>query len=89
MGPAQRFTPLAVTDAAVLFRSKLAANFGNTDWLPAADGSIHRFHVLGDKLNLSESAVLNDHCCPLWEAGKEQTDHAVAKLLGHTSPSQQ
>lgn len=49
MGLAQRFTPLAVSDAEVLFRDKLAATFGAMEWQPVADGSIHRFHVPGDK----------------------------------------
>jgi len=88
MGLAQRFTPIVVSDAEKLFRDKLATTYGAMDWLPLADGLIHRFHVPGDKLNLSESTVLSDHCYPLWEAGKEQTDRAVAKLLAHTSPSQ-
>ncbi len=88
MGLAQRFTPVVVSHAEKLFRDKLAATYGAMDWLPVADGLIHRFHIPGDKLNLSESAVRNDHGYPLWEAGKEQTDRAVAKLLGRTSPSQ-
>lgn len=49
MGPALRFTPPTVTDAVFLFRDKLATIFGTMDWLPVADGSIHRFHVPGDK----------------------------------------
>lgn len=49
MGPALRFTPPTVTDAVMLFRDKLATIFGTMDWLPVADGSIHRFHVPGDK----------------------------------------
>ncbi|BAN50677.1 toprim domain-containing protein [Metapseudomonas resinovorans] len=50
MGLALRFTPFAVTDAVMLFRDKLAATFGTMDLQPVADGSIHRFHVPGDKL---------------------------------------
>ncbi|UCO97513.1 topoisomerase [Metapseudomonas lalkuanensis] len=49
MSPALRFTQLSVTDAAMLFRDNLAATFGTMDWQPVADGSIHRFHVPGDK----------------------------------------
>lgn len=49
MGPALRFTPFAVNNAELLFREKLAATFGAMDWQPIADGSIHRFHVPGDK----------------------------------------
>lgn len=50
MGLALRFTPFAVTDAVMLFRDKLAATFGTMDLQPVADGSIHRFHVPGDKV---------------------------------------
>lgn len=49
MGLALRYTQFAVTDAVMLFREKLAATFGTMDWQPVADGSIHRFHVPGDK----------------------------------------
>lgn len=31
------------------FRGVLQAHYGPLDWLPIADGSIHRFRVLGDK----------------------------------------
>lgn len=34
---------------AVMFRDALQDVFGQLDWLPAADGDIHRFHVPGDK----------------------------------------
>lgn len=33
----------------VAFRDALQDVFGQLDWLPAADGDIHRFHVPGDK----------------------------------------
>lgn len=39
------------------------------------------------KLNLPEAEVLSDHCYPLREVGKEQTDSAT-QLLGRTPPSQ-
>lgn len=38
-----------MTDASILFREALQAAYGPLDWLPAPDGSIHRFHVPGDK----------------------------------------
>ncbi|GEM_PF-4671170 len=40
------------------------------------------------KLNLPEAEVLSDHCYPLGEAEKQQTDRAVAQLLGRNPPSQ-
>lgn len=38
-----------MTDSVVLFRDALQATFGPLDWLPIPDGTIHRFHVPGDK----------------------------------------
>ena len=38
-----------MTDAAILFRDALQSVYGLLDWLPVADGSIHRFHVPDDK----------------------------------------
>ena len=49
MGPALRSPPFAVNNTEMLFRDKLAGTFGAMDWQPVADGSIHRFHVPGDK----------------------------------------
>lgn len=49
MGPAVRFTSPSVIDAVMLFRDELATIFGAMDWLPIANGSIHRFHVPGDR----------------------------------------
>tara|TARA_R110002072_G_scaffold229845_1_gene387070 strand:- start:177 stop:1049 length:873 start_codon:yes stop_codon:yes gene_type:complete len=34
---------------AIAFRDAMQNTFGLLDWLPIADGSIHRFHVPGDK----------------------------------------
>lgn len=36
-------------DAAILFRNALQATYGQLDWLPVPDGSIHRFRVPDDK----------------------------------------
>lgn len=36
-------------DAVNLFRDALKSVYGPLDWLPVADGTIHRFHVPGDK----------------------------------------
>ncbi|WP_213879218.1 toprim domain-containing protein [Pseudomonas sp. dw_358] len=38
-----------MTDPSILFREALQAAYGPLDWLPVADGDIHRFHVPGDK----------------------------------------
>ena len=38
-----------MTDPAILFRDALQSVYGPLDWLPVADGDIHRFHVPGDK----------------------------------------
>lgn len=38
-----------MTNALVLFREALQCAYGPIDWLPVADGEIHRFHVPGDK----------------------------------------
>tara|TARA_R110000868_G_scaffold373033_2_gene636985 strand:- start:4744 stop:5613 length:870 start_codon:yes stop_codon:yes gene_type:complete len=36
-------------DCVIAFRDAIQAEFGQHDWLPIADGSIHRFHVPDDK----------------------------------------
>ena len=36
-------------DGVIAFRDAMQNTFGLLDWLPIADGSIHRFHVPGDK----------------------------------------
>jgi putative DNA primase/helicase len=38
-----------MTEALLLFRAAMEAVFGSLDWLPVADGHIHRFHVPGDR----------------------------------------
>ncbi|HTN30588.1 MAG TPA: toprim domain-containing protein [Pseudomonas sp.] len=38
-----------MTETTSLFRSSLESVLGRLDWLPVADGHIHRFHVLGDR----------------------------------------
>ena len=38
-----------MTDPTILFRDALQATFGPLDWLPVADGTIHRFRVPDDK----------------------------------------
>ncbi|WP_278959378.1 toprim domain-containing protein [Aquipseudomonas alcaligenes] len=79
MGPALRFTPLAVSDAEVLFRDKLAATFGAMDWQPVADGSIHRFHVPGDKAGTHNGWYvlfadgIGSGCFGSWKAGSSYT----------------
>lgn len=79
MGPALRFTPFAVNNAELLFREKLAATFGAMDWQPIADGSIHRFHVPGDKAGthngwyvLFADGIVSG-CFGSWKAGSSYT----------------
>lgn len=36
-------------DGVIAFREALQSVFGPLDWLPVADGAIHRFHVPGDR----------------------------------------
>lgn len=38
-----------MTDATIFFRDALQSVYGPLDWLPVPDGTIHRFHVPGDK----------------------------------------
>ena len=38
-----------MTETAQQFRKALESVFGRLDWLPVADGHIHRFHVPGDR----------------------------------------
>lgn len=38
-----------MTDASILFRNVLQGVYGQLDWLPVADGAIHRFHIPNDK----------------------------------------
>lgn len=79
MGPALRFTPLAVIDAVMLFRDNLATVFGTMDWLPIADGSIHRFHVPGDKAGTYNGwyvlfvTSIASGCFGSWKAGSSYT----------------
>lgn len=79
MGPALRFTPCAVNNAELLFREKLAATFGAMDWQPVADGSIHRFHIPGDKAGthngwyvLFVDSIVSG-CFGSWKAGSSYT----------------
>lgn len=79
MAPALCFTPLAVTDAIMLFRDNLATVFGTMDWLPVADGSIHRFHVPGDKAGTYNGwyvlfvTSIASGCFGSWKAGSSYT----------------
>lgn len=36
-------------DGVIAFRDAMQSTFGLLDWLPIADGTLHRFHVPGDK----------------------------------------
>ncbi|EMH0374023.1 toprim domain-containing protein [Pseudomonas aeruginosa] len=41
--------PLGLEKVEMAFRDALQGVFGRLDWLPVADGAIHRFHVPGDR----------------------------------------
>ena len=63
----------------IAFRDAIQAEFGPLDWLPIADGSIHRFHVPGDKpgtLNgwyLLFADGIAPGCFGSWKAGSSHT----------------
>lgn len=79
MGLALRLTPRAVIDAVMLFRDKLATVFGSMDWLPVADGSIHRFHVPGDRAGTHNGWYvlfvdgIASGCFGSWKVGSSHT----------------
>lgn len=66
-------------DCVANFRDALQGVFGQLEWLPVADGSIHRFHVPGDKAGaLNGWYVLfldgiASGCFGSWKAGTSHT----------------
>jgi putative DNA primase/helicase len=81
-------------DCVTAFRDALQAHYGPLDWLPIPDGSIHRFHVPGDKpgsLNgwyLLFADGIASGCFGSWKAGTSHTwssrksaDHLEAQLI--------
>lgn len=66
-------------DCLSAFHLAMQAEFGPLDWLPRADGSIHRFHVPGDRSgSLNGWYVLHldgipSGCFGSWKAGSSHT----------------
>lgn len=76
------------------FRDTLQGTFGPLEWLPVPDGTIHRFHVPGDKPGSRNGWYLlfadgiASGCFGSWKAGSSQTwssrkpaDHLEAQLV--------
>lgn len=61
--------------AELVFRDELQSVFGRLDWLPVADGSIHRFHVPGDRTGTENGWYvlfadgIASGCFGSWKAG--------------------
>jgi putative DNA primase/helicase len=66
-------------DCVIAFRDAMQAHYGQLDWLPIADGSIHRFHVPGDKAGTHNGWYLlfadgiASGCFGSWKACSSQT----------------
>lgn len=66
-------------DCVSAFRDELQSVFGHLEWMPQADGAIHRFHVPGDKAGtLNGWYVLfadgiASGCFGSWKAGSSHT----------------
>ncbi len=66
-------------DCVIAFRDALQAHYGPLDWLPIADGSIHRVHVPGDKPGTLNGWYLlfpdgiASGCFGSWKAGTSHT----------------
>ncbi|MCY1507391.1 DNA primase TraC [compost metagenome] len=63
----------------LVFREELQAIFGQLDWLPVADGAIHRFHVPGDRTGTYNGWYvlfadgIASGCFGSWKAGSSHT----------------
>ena len=81
-------------DSVIVFRDALQAVYGPIDFMPVADGSIHRFHVPGDKQGTCNGWYLlfqdgiASGCFGSWKAGtshawrsRKPVDHLEAELL--------
>lgn len=81
-------------DCLILFRDALQSHYGPIDWLPIADGTIHRFYVPGDKagtLNGWYVLFWDSIACGVfgsWKSGGSQTwssrkpaDHSEAQRI--------
>jgi putative DNA primase/helicase len=81
-------------DGVIQFRDALQAAYGPLDWLPEPDGTIRRFHVVGDKQGSLNGWYLlfldgiASGCFGSWKAGTTHTwssrkpaDHQEAQLI--------
>lgn len=63
----------------ILFRDELQSVFGQLEWLPVADGCIHRFHVPGDRSGTENGWYvlfadgIASGCFGSWKAGTSHT----------------
>lgn len=66
-------------DCVNAFREALQGMFGQLEWLPVADGSIHRFHVPGDKFGTHNGWYvlfadgISSGCFGSWKVGASYT----------------
>lgn len=66
-------------DGVIAFRDALQAVFGTLDWLPVADGDIHRFHAPGDRTGSQNGWYvlfldgIASGCFGSWKAGTSHT----------------
>ena len=80
--------------AEIAFRDTLQATFGWLDWLPVGDGSIHRFHVPGDRVATRNGwyvlfvDTIASGCFGSWKEGsasiwnsREPASHLEAELI--------
>lgn len=83
-----------MTGSSTTFGEALQAVFGQLDWVPTADGTIHRFHVPGDKPGTLNGWYLlfadgfASGCFGSWKAGtshiwksQKPTNHLESQLL--------
>ena len=66
-------------DCVTAFRDELQSVFGHLEWMPQADGAIHRFHVPGDKAGTLNgwyvlfAGGIASGCFGSWKAGSSHT----------------
>ena len=84
-----------MTDYTIAFRDALQADFGSLEWLPIADGTIHRFYAPGDKAGTRNGwYVLHggdfaSGCYGTWKSAgtwhawssRQPVDHLEAEML--------
>ncbi|MGK8435915.1 toprim domain-containing protein [Ectopseudomonas hydrolytica] len=70
---------LGLEKVEIAFRNALQEAFGRLDWLPLADGEIHRFHVPGDRAGSMNGWYvlypdgIASGCFGSWKAGSSHT----------------